>query len=111
MSIQELSIERLDLSVRAKNALRMAEIHTVGALVQQTEAQLGGLRNIGAKTISEISAKIDELRAEIAAGGDSQSGAPTAQTLPLSALISLPENRAAILRYAQLFDETIEGAD
>ena len=118
MNIQDLSIDRLDLSVRAKNALHRAEVHTVGALLQQTEDQLRNLRNIGAKTVLEIAEKKHELRQSAPDNGNSQSAhaAPTdepvrQETLPLSALISLPENAAAALRYAQLFDESIEETD
>ena len=49
-------IEVLDLSVRASNSLKRADLHTVGAVVQAVASgrELKGIRNCGAKSVKEI---------------------------------------------------------
>lgn len=48
------SVERLELSVRAKNTLRRAGIHTVGALMDFPAEDLIKIRNSGQKTVNEL---------------------------------------------------------
>lgn len=55
----DLSIDELALSVRSYNALRRANITTIGDLIERLNA--GGLktvRNLGVKSFSEIQTKI-----------------------------------------------------
>lgn len=52
------SVEELELSVRANNCLRNANITTIGELVQKTEAELMKTKNFGKKSLQEIK---DEL--------------------------------------------------
>lgn len=52
------SVEELELSVRANNCLRNANITTIGELVQRTEAELMKTKNFGKKSLQEIK---DEL--------------------------------------------------
>ena len=53
------SIDDLVLSVRSYNALRRANITTMGELIEQlNEGGLKNLRNLGVKSISEIKTKI-----------------------------------------------------
>lgn len=52
-------IDELALSVRSYNALRRANIITIGELIEQlNEGGLKNLRNLGVKSISEIKTKI-----------------------------------------------------
>ena len=52
-------IDELALSVRSYNALRRANIITIGELIEQlNEGGLKNLRNSGVKSISEIKTKI-----------------------------------------------------
>lgn len=52
-------IDELTLSVRSYNALRRANITTIGELIEQlNEGGLKNLRNLGVKSISEIKTKI-----------------------------------------------------
>ena len=52
-------IDELALSVRSYNALRRANIITIGELIEQlNEGELKTLRNLGVKSISEIKTKI-----------------------------------------------------
>ncbi|MDE5832954.1 MAG: DNA-directed RNA polymerase subunit alpha [Desulfovibrio sp.] len=48
------SIDDLELSVRATNCLRSANISTVGELVQRTEADMLKTKNFGRKSLDEI---------------------------------------------------------
>ncbi len=48
------SIDDLELSVRATNCLRSANISTVGELVQKTEADMLKTKNFGRKSLDEI---------------------------------------------------------
>lgn len=48
------SIDDLELSVRATNCLRNANISTVGELVQKTEADMLRTKNFGRKSLDEI---------------------------------------------------------
>ncbi len=53
-----LPIEELDLTVRSYNCLKREGIHTVGELVSRSEADLLDIRNFGAKSIDEVTAKL-----------------------------------------------------
>ena len=55
----KLSIDELMLSVRSHNALRRANINTLGELIfRLNEGNLKTIRNLGAKSYSEIQTKI-----------------------------------------------------
>lgn len=55
----EASIEELLLSVRSYNALRRANITTLEGLIERlNEGDLKSIRNLGAKSYSEIQTKI-----------------------------------------------------
>ncbi|MEV7694321.1 DNA-directed RNA polymerase subunit alpha, partial [Microbacterium sp. NPDC089189] len=56
-----MPIEDLDLSVRSRNSLKRAGIHSVADLVVLSEAQLAGLRNFGQKSIDEVRGKLADL--------------------------------------------------
>ena len=51
----------LDLSTRPQNSMRRIKINTVGELIQFTEQDLLGLRNIGKTSIAEIKGKLDAM--------------------------------------------------
>ncbi|GAB4351514.1 MAG: DNA-directed RNA polymerase subunit alpha [Candidatus Abyssubacteria bacterium] len=48
------SVNELELSVRAANCLRAADIKTIGELVQKTEPEMLKFRNFGKKSLEEI---------------------------------------------------------
>ena len=56
-----VSIETLDFSNRALNALKAGEIHTVGDLLGTKRQTLRELKGIGEMSYEEIAAKMDEL--------------------------------------------------
>lgn len=57
-------IEDLDLTPRAHNCLRRANIVTLSDLVNKTEAEVQKLRNLGKKSFTEIVEKVSELGLE-----------------------------------------------
>lgn len=56
----DMSIEELELSVRAYNCLKRANIYTVGDLLEKTERELLEIKNFGKKSADEV---IERLRA------------------------------------------------
>jgi DNA-directed RNA polymerase subunit alpha len=48
----------MDLTVRSYNCLKREGVHTVGELVQRSEADLLDIRNFGAKSIDEVKMKL-----------------------------------------------------
>ena len=59
--IPDMPIEELELSVRASNGLKRANITTVGDLVEKTREEMGKIRNLGQKSLDEIESKLAEL--------------------------------------------------
>lgn len=55
------SIDELELSVRATNCLKAANIQLVGELVQRTEAQMLKTKNFGRKSLDEIRRVLDGM--------------------------------------------------
>lgn len=58
--ILEQPVDELDLSVRARKALSLLGISTIGQLVSRTEGELMGIKNFGATSLDEIKAKLQE---------------------------------------------------
>ena len=56
-----ISVNEIELSVRAANCLNNANITTVGELAQKTEAEMLKYRNFGKKSLNEIKQKLEEL--------------------------------------------------
>jgi len=55
-----MSVNEIELSVRAANCLNNANITTVGQLSQKTEAEMLKYRNFGKKSLNEIKEKLQE---------------------------------------------------
>lgn len=55
------SVEELELSVRASNCLKKANIRLIGELVQKTEAEMLATKNFGRKSLNEIKDVLKEL--------------------------------------------------
>lgn len=53
-------VSDLNLSVRARKALQLLNIQSLGDLVAHTEAELMGVKNFGATSLSEVKAKLVE---------------------------------------------------
>ena len=56
-----MSVNEIELSVRAANCLNNANITSVGQLAQKTEAEMLRYRNFGKKSLTEIKEKLAEL--------------------------------------------------
>ena len=56
-----MSVNEIELSVRAANCLNNANITTVGELAQKTEAEMLKYRNFGKNSLNEIKHKLTEL--------------------------------------------------
>lgn len=59
--ILEMSIEELDLSVRSSNCLKRAGINLVDDLVKKTEDEMMRVRNLGRKSLDEVTQKLASL--------------------------------------------------
>ncbi len=58
---EETSIETLDISNRAYNGLKRANINTIEELCSKSKKEISSLDNIGAKTVDEIEQQLIEL--------------------------------------------------
>ena len=56
-----MSVNEIELSVRAANCLNNANITSVGQLAQKSEAEMLRYRNFGKKSLTEIKEKLGEL--------------------------------------------------
>ena len=57
----DMTIEELDLSVRAYNCLKRAGINTVNELVQKNQEDMMKVRNLGKKSLEEVEQKLQAL--------------------------------------------------
>lgn len=55
------SVDELELSVRAANCLKAANIRTIGELVSRTEAEMLQFHNFGKKSLDEIKALLEAM--------------------------------------------------
>ena len=59
--VLEMTIEELDLSVRAYNCLKRAGINSVAELVQKNQDDMMKVRNLGRKSLEEVEQKLNGL--------------------------------------------------
>ena len=59
--VLDMTIEELDLSVRAYNCLKRAGINTVAELVQRNQEDMMKVRNLGKKSLEEVEQKLEAL--------------------------------------------------
>ena len=64
--VLEMSIEDLELSVRSFNCLKRASISTVEDLTNKTEADMMKVRNLGKKSLDEVTNKLHSLGLDFA---------------------------------------------
>ena len=60
-TLLNMSVNEIELSVRAANCLNNANITTVGELSMKTEQEMLKYRNFGKKSLNEIKAKLEQL--------------------------------------------------
>jgi len=66
VKVLETSIEELELSVRSFNCLKRAGIATVEDLISKSEADMMKVRNLGKKSLDEVTAKLHSLGLDFA---------------------------------------------
>ena len=59
--VLEMTIEELDLSVRAFNCLKRAGVNTVSDLINKSQDEMMKVRNLGKKSLEEVLAKLDSV--------------------------------------------------
>ena len=59
--VLEMTIEELDLSVRAFNCLKRAGVNTVGDLISKSPDEMMKVRNLGKKSLEEVISKLESL--------------------------------------------------
>jgi len=64
--VLEMPIEDLELSVRSYNCLKRAGISTVQDLANKTEADMMKVRNLGKKSLDEVTNKLHSLELNFA---------------------------------------------
>ena len=85
-----MSVNEIELSVRAANCLNNANITTVGQLAQKTEAEMLKYRNFGKKSLNEIKDKLQQLGLSLGMKFD-----PGLVDLPASGDAASPNGSAA----------------
>ena len=68
--VLEMTIEELDLSVRAFNCLKRAGINTVAELVQRNQEDMMKVRNLGKKSLEEVEQKLIALGLSLKSGDE-----------------------------------------
>ena len=65
--VLEMTVEELDLSVRSFNCLKRAGINSVEELTNKTESEMMKVRNLGRKSLQEVTEKLEELGLDLKA--------------------------------------------
>ena len=68
--VLEMAIEELELSVRSFNCLKRANISTVEDLTNKTESDMMKVRNLGKKSLDEVTNKLHSLGLDFASEED-----------------------------------------
>jgi len=79
------SVGDLQLSVRARKALQLLNIQTLGDLVSHTEAELMGVKNFGQTSLVEVKEKLVELGLSLRIIDEDEHGNPIAPAPGLGA--------------------------
>ena len=69
--VLEMTIEELELSVRSFNCLKRAGISTVEDLTSKTDSEMMKVRNLGKKSLEEVTAKLHSLGLDFAKDDES----------------------------------------
>lgn len=80
-----MSVNEIELSVRAANCLNNANITTVGELAQKTEAEMLKYRNFGKKSLNEIKQKVQDLGLQLGMTIDADLLTPATPVVPVMA--------------------------
>lgn len=86
--LYEMTVEDLNLSMRAQNCLKRSGIMTVGEILEHSEEELLALRNFGRKSYDEMMARLVEL--DILKPEQMAPAAPEQETLAEEAMVEEP---------------------
>lgn len=59
--VMEMKISELDLSVRCMNCMSRMNIQTLGELTKKSEEDIAKMRNVGKKSLDELSGKLADM--------------------------------------------------
>lgn len=102
-----MSVNEIELSVRAANCLNNANIVTVGQLAMKTEAEMLRYRNFGKKSLTEIKEKLAELGLSLGMKFDAsllEASPGGVSLLARSAAFKEDEEEADALDFSKLVD-------
>jgi DNA-directed RNA polymerase subunit alpha len=71
---EELSIEELELSIRAYNCLKRANIFNLADLLKKSERELMDIKNFGRKSAEEVIDKVKSMGYQLRAGSRAKKG-------------------------------------
>ncbi len=77
-----MTIQELDLSVRANNCLESAKIATVRDLVKKTDAELLKVRSFGKTSLREVKRKLTDMGLSLGMDLDASASSTAAATMP-----------------------------
>ena len=109
-----MSVNEIELSVRAANCLNNANITSVGQLAMKTEGEMLRYRNFGKKSLTEIKEKLAELGLSLGMKFDPALLEPTpggVSRLARSSMIDEDEEDGDALGFTKLMDSHIPDAD
>lgn len=109
-----MSVNEIELSVRAANCLNNANITSVGQLAMKTEAEMLRYRNFGKKSLTEIKEKLSELGLSLGMKFDASLLEPSAggsSLLARSSMIGDDDEEADIMGFTSLVDSNLPDVD
>ena len=78
-----MSVNEIELSVRAANCLNNANITTVGQLAEKSESEMLKYRNFGKKSLNEIKDKLTQLSLSLGMKFENGLVDPQPDTIPV----------------------------
>lgn len=75
VTLNEISIDKLNLTIRSLNALRRANYNTIDELSKLTEEELSNIKNLGKKSVEDIIEKLAVWKEKKAASEEASSEA------------------------------------
>lgn len=110
-----MSVNEIELSVRAANCLNNANITTVGQLALKSEAEMLRYRNFGKKSLTEIKEKLAELGLSLGMKLDASLLEATPGGVSLlgrqSALLAEEDDEADAMDFSKLVDSHLPDVD
>ncbi|MCA1962398.1 MAG: DNA-directed RNA polymerase subunit alpha [Prosthecobacter sp.] len=108
-----MSVNEIELSVRAANCLNNANITSVGQLAMKTEAEMLRYRNFGKKSLTEIKEKLAELGLSLGMKFDAtllEANPGGVSLLSRSSLLE-DDDEADAMDFAKLVDDNLGAGD